>query len=123
MKCRNCGKDVPEQAKFCPFCGKSSKSPSEFGQDVSNSQSEMERVISEAISGKTEAYEKLYQISYAQGFSVAMQMVKNEQDAMDLLQDAYISAFQHLERLQQPAKFKAWFQCIVAYKCRDWIKK
>ena len=123
MKCRNCGKDVPEQAKFCPFCGKSSKSPSEFGQDVSNSQSEMERVISEAISGKTEAYEKLYQISYAQGFSVAMQMVKNEQDAMDLLQDAYISAFQHLERLQQPAKFKSWFQCIVANKCRDWIKK
>lgn len=123
MKCGNCGKDVPEQAKFCPFCGKSCKDRSAFGQDVSYSQSEMERVVLEAISGKTEAYEKLYQISYAQGFSVAMQMVKNEQDAMDLLQDAYISAFQHLERLQQPEKFKSWFQCIVANKCRDWIKK
>lgn len=123
MKCGNCGKDVPEQAKFCPFCGKSCKEQSKLRKDVSNSQSELKYVVSEAISGKTEAYEKLYQISYAQGFSVAMQMVKNEQDAMDLLQDAYISAFQHLERLQQPEKFKSWFQCIVANKCRDWIKK
>lgn len=52
-----------------------------------------------------------------------MQMVKNEQDAMDLLQDAYISAFQNLNKLNRPEAFRSWFNCIVANNCRDWIRK
>ncbi|WP_173020129.1 MULTISPECIES: sigma-70 family RNA polymerase sigma factor [unclassified Eubacterium (in: firmicutes)] len=112
MNCQSCGKEIPEQSKFCPFCGTKNEN-----------ESEMKDIVREAIEGKVQAVEKLYNMTYAQGFSVAMQIVRNEQDAMDLLQDAYVSVFENLNQLSDPEKFKSWFHCIVANKCRDWIKK
>ena len=58
-----------------------------------------------------------------QGVALALQMVKNEQDAMDVMQDAYISAFRNLKRIEDPKRLKSWFNCIVANKCKDWLKK
>ena len=112
MFCGNCGKKIPDNVKFCPFCGNKNERETEIGQ-----------LVLDAAAGKTEAIEKIYHMTYAQGFAVAMQMVKNEQDAMDLLQDAYISAFQNLNKLNRPEAFRSWFNCIVANNCRDWIRK
>mgnify|MGYP000382248316 CR=1 FL=1 len=42
---------------------------------------------------------------------------------MDLLQDAYLSALTKIEQLESSAKIKSWFNCIVANRCRDWLRK
>lgn len=76
-----------------------------------------------AQSGESDTIEKLYQMTYAQGYSVALQIVKNEQEACDLIQDAYITAFQNLGQVMRPESFQSWLNCIVANKCRDWLKK
>lgn len=80
-------------------------------------------LVVSAARGDNSAIETLYQMTYAQGYSVALQIVKNEQDASDLLQDAYITAFQNLGMLTKPESFRSWFNCIVANKCRDWLRK
>lgn len=88
-----------------------------------NKQATWDSLIHKAQKGNQAAITELYNRTYSQGFSVALQMVKNEEDAMDVLQNAYISAFNNLHTIREPEKFKNWFNCIVANKCRDFLRK
>ena len=45
------------------------------------------------------AWEEIYQMTYARAYSTAFQIVKNQDDAMDMLQDAYVSAFKNIGTL------------------------
>lgn len=115
MFCANCGKEIGENQKFCGNCG--AMNPNYKNND------DLKNIVSSAAQGNEIAMEKIYNLTYRQGFAIALQMVKDEQDAMDLMQDAYLSAFKNLSKIEKPEKLKSWFNCIVANKCRDWLKK
>lgn len=70
-----------------------------------------------------QAFEELYNIYYPMGFSLALQFVKYEEDALDLMQDAFITVYSKLDTLEDANKFKSWYMQIVANKCRDFLKK
>ena len=69
------------------------------------------------------AFEELYNAYYPMGFSLALQFVKNEEEAMDIMQDAFITVCTKLDSLEDTNKFKSWYMQIVANKCRDFLKK
>ena len=69
------------------------------------------------------AFEELYNEYYPMGFSLALQFVKNEEEAMDVMQDAFVTVCTKLDSLQDTNKFKSWYMQIVANKCRDFLKK
>lgn len=117
MYCSKCGKKIEETQRFCDGCGaKNIRYKSGMG-------TELWEVVEQAVNGNEAAIEKIYSLTYAQGFSVALQMMKNEQDAMDVMQESYISAFRNLKNLEQPEKVKSWFNRIVANKCKDYLVK
>jgi len=58
-----------------------------------------------AKDGKEEGYNFLYQQTYQKSYYVALKYMKQEEAALDVLQDAYIKAFQSLEQLQDAEKF------------------
>lgn len=65
---------------------------------------------------------KLYR-QYCEGmFCVAMRFVKNEDDAEDVLQEAFIKAFQKLHQYRGEVTFGAWLKRIVINKCLDFLK-
>lgn len=65
---------------------------------------------------------KLYK-QYCEGmFCVAMRFLKNEDDAEDVLQEAFIKAFQKLDQYRGEVTFGAWLKRIVINKCLDHIK-
>ncbi len=76
-----------------------------------------------AKDGKEEGYNFLYQQTYQKSYYVALKYMKQEEAALDVLQDAYIKAFQSLEQLQDAEKFAGWFSRIVATKALDELKK
>lgn len=115
MYCAKCGKKIRENQKFCDGCGAKN---SNFKPENS-----IQKIVKNAIAGDEEALEQIYDMTYRQAFSVALQIVKNEQDAQDVLQDAYLSAFRNLNRLENPEKLKSWFNSIVANRCKDWLRK
>lgn len=115
MFCTKCGREINASQKFCDGCGAPNKGYKE--------PSELEKLVKDAIAGEDTAIERIYEMTYRQGYSVAIQIVKNEQDALDMLQDAYVSAFRNLNSLQNPEKLRSWFNQIVANRCKDWLKK
>lgn len=65
---------------------------------------------------------QLYE-QYCQGmFCVAMRFLKNEDDAEDVLQDAFIKAFQKIEQYKGEVTFGAWLKKIVVNRSLDFLK-
>lgn len=72
--------------------------------------------------GNRRAQLELYR-KYAHGmFCVAMRFVKNEADAEDLTQEAFIRAFRKMDQFQGEVTFGAWLKRIVVNRCIDFLK-
>lgn len=76
-----------------------------------------------AAKGDQTAWDALFRATYRNAYFVALKVLGNEEDAMDLVQDAYVTAIENLGSLREPEKFQSWLNMIVANKCRDQLRK
>lgn len=108
MKCRTCGNDLQGNEYNCPFCG---------------SCVDYTQAVEQAKAGREEGFTFLYENTYRNKLYIAMKYMKNEQDAMDVLQDAYIKAFARLDSLQDANAFPGWMSTIVANTAINALQK
>ncbi len=80
-------------------------------------------LVAEAREGDEQAMAALYRATYNLAYYVALQLVKNREDALDVMQDAYIRAFGRLRTLKDPARFESWLCRIVANTAKNQIKR
>jgi RNA polymerase sigma factor (sigma-70 family) len=66
--------------------------------------------------GDQDAHYRLYKLYSRSMYNVAHRIVGNEDDATDVLQEAFISAFRNLESYRADATFGAWIKRIVVNK-------
>jgi RNA polymerase sigma factor (sigma-70 family) len=83
---------------------------------------EIEKLVTQAINGDEAAFETLYSQSYRAVYFTCINLVKNEQDALDITQEVYISAYQHLSTLVDRSRFMPWITRIAVNKCKDYLK-
>lgn len=68
-------------------------------------------------------YQFLYESTYRDKYYIALKYMKNEDDALDVLQDAYMKAFDKLDTLYEAEKFPAWLGMIVANTAKNALAK
>lgn len=68
-------------------------------------------------------YQFLYESTYREKYYIALKYMKNEEDALDILQDAYMKAFDKLDTLYEAEKFPAWLGMIVANTAKNALAK
>ena len=90
---------------------------------IQMSQTDIKNLIDRAIRKDQEAITMLYEMTYKKGYSLAIQMVKDEFEAYDIMQESYLVAFNKLETIRDAEKYENWFYTIVANKCRDYLRK
>ena len=79
-------------------------------------------LVERCKSNDRKAQMKLYK-QYCDGmFCVAMRFLKNEDDAEDVTQEAFIKAFQKIEQYRGDVTFGAWLKRIVINKSIDFVK-
>lgn len=80
--------------------------------------------ISAARNGDQEAIADLYNCAYQDVHIVIRSMIRADEDTvLDLLQDTFIKAFQRLDQLDDPHRFKAWIKQIARNTVLDHLKK
>ncbi len=84
---------------------------------------DMIKNVIKAIDGDQEAISELYYATYPKLRAVAVSILKNEDDAEDIVQDSYIKAFSSLHQLDNAKRFEPWLCRIVSNKCKDYLKK
>ncbi len=67
--------------------------------------------------GEDEAYRVLVEQNTGQMLSVARRFMRNEDDARDAVQDAFLSAFKAIDRFEGDAKLSTWLHRITVNAC------
>jgi RNA polymerase sigma factor (sigma-70 family) len=82
-----------------------------------------EDLIHRCRSGDRDAYYKIYKLYSRSMYNVGFRIVNNTEEAEDVLQEAFISAFKNLDHYRGDATFGAWLKRIVVNKAINYLKK
>ncbi|UCG28276.1 MAG: sigma-70 family RNA polymerase sigma factor [Bacteroidales bacterium] len=72
-----------------------------------------ELYIDKVLNGDIDAFRYFVQQYKDMAFTIAVSILKQEFDAKDAVQDAYITAFRKLRSFKGKSKFSTWFYRIV----------
>lgn len=75
-----------------------------------------EVLVAGVLSGKTALFEELMRRYNQRVYRVARAIVKNEAEAEDVMQQAYLNAFTHLQQFAGRALFSTWLTRIVIHE-------
>ncbi len=70
-------------------------------------------LVHAAKAGDMEAFEQLVQRYDRNVFRIANHITRNTEDAEDVVQEAFLKAYQHLDRFQENSKFYTWLVRIA----------
>lgn len=79
--------------------------------------------IRKILNGETEAFEYFVRQYKDRAYSVAISIVKNEFDARDVVQEAFIKAFKGLKNFRKESSFSTWFTRILINEAFKHIKR
>ena len=71
-------------------------------------------LVSAAKAGDTDAFDALVVATHAETYTLALRLTGNEEDARDVVQEAYLRAFKGLKKFRGDAAFTTWMYRITA---------
>jgi len=75
-----------------------------------------EEVVERVLAGDTALYEVVMRRYNTRLYRVACAILRNDGEAEDVMQDAYVRAFQHLGQFAGRAKFSTWLTRIAVHE-------
>ena len=84
---------------------------------------ELQRAVSEYQNGKKESFNIIYEQSYKYLHTCVIHVVKNEDVAMDMLQETYLEISRSICQLKDIESFMSWAAMIANRKCFAYLRK
>jgi RNA polymerase sigma-70 factor, ECF subfamily len=82
-----------------------------------------DEVVQRVRGGETALYEILMRRYNLRVYRVARTILRNDAEAEDVMQEAYVRAFQHLHQFAGKAKFSTWLTRIAVYDALGRVRK
>jgi RNA polymerase sigma factor (sigma-70 family) len=73
--------------------------------------------------GDQKAFKELYMLYAKSMFNIAFRILKNHNEAEDILQEAFIKAYYKINQYDFQATFGAWLKKIVVNQALDFLRK
>lgn len=80
-------------------------------------------ILSACVKGKPAAQKKLYEHYFNYAMSVAMRYAGSRDEAIEVVNDAYMKVFSSISKFDPSQSFKAWFRQIVVFTAIDQYRK
>lgn len=84
---------------------------------------DVQLLVAQAQAGDQTAFRRLIEIYQGRVYGVAFGMLRNGDDAMDVVQDAFVKVHRSLSRFRGSAGFYTWLYRIVVNLCIDRLRK
>lgn len=81
------------------------------------------RLVERALSGEERAFAEIVRRNKQRLFRVVNRSVPNQEDALELLQETFVSAHGALRRYDPQRPLQAWLMTIALNKARDWRRR
>lgn len=82
-----------------------------------------QQLVAAALDGEAEAYGELVRRHQTAVYNVAYHLVGNQQDALDLAQEAFVRAYRALVSFDHSRPFRPWINRIVTNLAINWLKQ
>ena len=82
-----------------------------------------EELVARATAGDLDSFNQLVSRWERPMYALAYRTLGREEDARDVVQEAFLRAFRGLRGFKGDAKFSSWLYRITLNLCRDWIRK
>jgi RNA polymerase sigma-70 factor (ECF subfamily) len=79
-------------------------------------------LIGEVLAGNPEAFAELVRVHQARVRLACLVFLTNKEEADDAAQEAFVKAFQSLDRFRGDASFETWILRIAENHCRDLLR-
>ena len=84
---------------------------------------EEKAVIQRVVGGDKDAFEDLVLANQKNVYNLALKMTRNEEDALDISQEAFIKAYSQLAGFRGDSKFSVWLYRLTYNLCIDFLRK
>ena len=82
-----------------------------------------EELLQKAAAGTSEAYGQIFKLHRDRAYGLAFHYTKNKEDAMDVVQDAFMRAYLNLNKFDFRREFRPWVLSIVRNLAIDLLRK
>lgn len=82
-----------------------------------------QKLINECRKGNTKAQFEIYKLYYKAMFNTSLRLLNNKHEAEDIMQEAFLSAFNKIDTYKEEVSFGAWLKKIVINRSLDELKK
>src|SRR5688500_16799720 len=82
-----------------------------------------EEIVSRVLDGETALFEILMRRHNERLYRAARAIVKDDREAEDVMQEAYVNAYTHLAQFDGRAKFSTWLTKIAVYESLARVRK
>ena len=105
--------------------GKSASSPAQGKADATHNAATLDEkeLVAQARAGDHEAFRDLFHRYHRRAYSLAFGVVHNQDDALDVVQEAFIKAHRNLAKFEGASSFYTWLYRIVMNLAIDHIRK
>ena len=80
-------------------------------------------LVERYLTGDTAAFDEIMVRYERQIYRICYRFVENREDAMDLAQEVFIKAFEHLATFRRESSLKTWLYRIAMNHCINHVKK
>jgi RNA polymerase sigma-70 factor (ECF subfamily) len=82
-----------------------------------------QQLIAKALKGNKQAWINLLKRYEKQIYHYGMRMTGKNEDALDLMQEVFISVFRNLSTYRNEGSFKSWMFRIAYYRCIEFYRR
>src|SRR5450432_1343936 len=82
-----------------------------------------DQVVERIRAGETALYEILMRRYNQRLYRIARSILRNDVDAEDVMQEAYVRAYEHLNQFASEAKFSTWLTKIAVYEALGRLRR
>lgn len=80
-------------------------------------------IIDRCRTGDSKAQYQLYKLYYKAMFNTSLRIINNKVEAEDVMQEAFLTAFEKMNTFSNENNFGAWLKRIVINRSIDYLKK
>ena len=83
----------------------------------------MTELIAAIREGDQQAFTELYKLTSQEVYRTARAVLRDEEEALDVQQDTFVYAYNHLDQLSDPEKVRPWLRAIAVNRAKSILRR
>ena len=80
-------------------------------------------IIQAAMNGDKSAQAELYNAFSKSVYFTAYKLLQHKEDSEDIVNEVFLTVFQEIKKLENPASFSTWLKRITINRCKKWLAR